>query len=232
MILAGIFLGTSVHAVELEVKIPTLTVRGQASLYKPANELHLNLGVVTQGQTAEEVLKENNTTMHKIIESIEIVGLRDSEYQTGQFSVDPIYSQRPKLPPPNWQPQIVGYRVTNTIAIKTEKIKLAGELIDNAAGAGANRIDNLWFGLKDFRLYRAEAITEAATNATVDARTLSKAMHVVLQKILSVSLDDACSIVGTPKGPTFVRAMLGESAPIQRGDIEIRASVTIVYEIE
>ncbi|NGX43372.1 MAG: 26 kDa periplasmic immunogenic protein [Chlamydiae bacterium] len=233
----GIFLAmlavtTLAQAEASETKAPTLAVKGQATIRKPADEISLNIGVVSQGETAEEALKENSAKMQRVLESIVIAGLQGDEYKTGRFSIHPIYSQRPQSPPPNWQAQIIGYEVTNSIAIQTDKVKLTGEIIDQATQAGANSVGNIRFGLKEPRAFRSEAIKIATQNAITDAEALSTAADVDLVRILSLSLDDAQAISPSPRGQFYAKAMATEGVPIEAGDIEIIATVTVVYEVD
>lgn len=214
-------------------EIPKLAVRGMAELDKPADQLRITVGVVTEGKDAPEVLEENAKRMSDVVKAVQHAGLDEDEYQTGQFRVMPQYSRRPRNPDVEWVPQIVGYQVTNTLDIKTKKLKLAAELIDAANKAGANSIDSIAFDLADPRKYRAEAIAEATKNAIDDANVLAGSASLRLVRIMSISLDSA---EPQPPSPMSRRVMMAGAAaeavtPIEPGDVTIRASVNIVYEI-
>ncbi len=132
------------------------------------------------------------------------------------------------------RPHIVGYEVTNSLSISTGKLALAGELIEAANEAGANSIDAIVFDLANPRTHRAEAIAAAATNARSDAGILARSSGVKLARVLSVSLDDAGRRPFTPTAARAGMAMAQAAVapPIRPGDVTVRASVTIVYEIE
>ena len=216
--------------------ISKLTLKGQATLHKPADQMSITIGVATIGVDAETALKENNEKMQAVVQSLDKIGLSKQEYETGQFSIRPIYSQQPKDAPEDWKPSIKGYEVLNNVNVKTTQLKLAGDLIDAASGAGANRIENINFDLKDPQIYRAEAITAASANALGDAHVLSKATSQRLVKVLAISLDEAQYLPPAPRpiamymAKGFAPAMA--SAPISAGNVEVSANVTIVYEIE
>lgn len=210
---------------------PTLTVRGHASLTKPADQLLLSIGVVTNKRTAQDALTENSGDMRDIIHNLQSSGLSDQEFSTGQFSIQPIYTQRPQNSPSDWQAQIIAYEVTNTLHIKTDKVNLAGEIIDSVTAAGANTIDSIRFVLKDPLIYRAEAIAAATANAIADANALSKAAKVNIRRVFSVNLDDAqvnCPIARVP----YLAKSMASSTPIEAGDVEVSASVTLTYEVD
>ncbi|MCZ6735592.1 MAG: SIMPL domain-containing protein [Planctomycetota bacterium] len=214
--------------------VAKLTVRGDAQLHKPADQLRLNVGVVTEATQAGEALQENSRRMVDVVEALEEVGLTKGEYETGQFHLQPQYSRRPRQAGPEWRPQIIGYQVTNTLSIKTKRLDLAGELIEAANQAGANSIGAIGFELADPRTHRAEAIAAATANALADAHTLADAASVQLVRIITITLDEAAHwqpirTMAARAGPALAEAAV--PPPIVPGKITVRAGVTVIYEI-
>ncbi len=212
---------------------PKLTIRGQAELEKPADQVRLSIGVVTEDKEAGAALKDNNRLMEGVIKAIERVGLTEDEYETGRFRIRPEYDRRPRQPEPNWEPKIKGYEVTNTLVVKTKQLDLAGEIIAAANKAGANTAEISGFELSDQRRYRAEAIAEATRNALTDAATLAEAASLELVRVLAINLDNTPNRM--PQRAMASRsagmAEAGSRPPINPGDIKVTATVTIVYEI-
>ncbi len=223
---------TLAAADDVNAVVPVLTVRGAAQLQKPADQLRISVGVVIESDEAPTALRENTRQMNDVIDALKKTGLTDKEYQTSRFQIQPVYTRRPRQAPVDWKPKIIGYRVSNSLNVKTKKLELAGELIQAANEAGANSIDSISFGLADPRRHRVEAIRAATANALTDARTLADAANLRLVRVLSITLDQAAA----PR-PTIQRMSAGmamaEAAPppIQPGDVTVRANVTVVYEI-
>lgn len=217
------------HSSETVEIIRSLAVRGSASLPKPADELRINIGVLSQGKTAKLALEENSSKMNQLIGALKKAGLTESEYQTGRFSIRPLYNQRPKGVDNSWTPKVVGFEVDNSLSIKTDKIDQAGSIIDHATQAGANAINSIHFQLKNPQVYRAEAIQAATKNAINDANSLSAAAGVKLKNIRSLSIDNAQAL--PTQQPYMMKSMMADSAPIIAGDIAISVSVTLIYEI-
>lgn len=211
-----------------ENSTPLLSVRGHATLSKPADELHISIGVVSQAKLAKAALDENSSQMNKLIASLKNKGLKESEYQTGRFSINPVYSRRPKNAEPDWSPEIVGFEVRNSLAIVTNKIDEAGNLIDLAAQAGANSIDSIQFRISNPQEHRDSLIRAATKNAIEDAKSLAEAAGVKLVRIHAISVDDAQT---SPRQPYLMKSMMAENTPIIAGDVEMSASVTVIYQI-
>lgn len=215
--------------------IPRLYVRGAAELQKPADQLRISIGVLTEHADPTQALQDNTRRMRAVVDAVERVGLSDDEYETGRFQIRPVYSQGPPRQQADhtWRPEIVAYSVTNTINVKTQQMQLAGQIIQSANRAGANSIDSIQFTLADPRVHRAEAIAVATANARSDARALAEAAGVRLEQVLEVRLDDAQPI--RPPQPMMAERMMAMDAdgapPISPGDVTVRASVNLVYRI-
>jgi uncharacterized protein YggE len=210
--------------------LPRLTVVGEATLEVPADQLELNLGVVTEDASATEALERNAAVMRDVVRALHKIGLTDKEYQSGRFRLRPRYSARPRNAEPGWQPQITGYEVINSIAVKTTQLDLAGKLVEAANAAGANTIDNLRFTLKDERTQRRDVITQATRNARSDALAMASAADLRLVRILNIRLSDADVQPGSLDiGRKLATASSG--TPLDPGALELTAKVVIVYEI-
>lgn len=211
--------------------IPKLSVSGQATLRKPVDELNMTVGVVNTNTSAQEAIKENSARMQSVINALDKLGLAKSEYQTGHFSITPTYTPYPKNPPPDWKQTINGYEVNNSVHIRTDKLSLAGQIIDATSKSGANTVNNIHFGLKDHREYGDEALTAATKNALADAKVIADAAGVKLVRLLSISLNNTPSI--SPRMNVYAKAYAAEAAPtpIEPGDIDISANVLVIFEI-
>ncbi len=211
--------------------IPKLVVSGSSALHKPADQVTLTISCVTQHETAENALSENNSSMQNVIANLQLAGLVKGEYHTGQFNVQPIYSQAPRYNiPDDWKAKIIAYEVTNSITVKTQKIELTPAIIDAAGQAGANHIANINFGLNDASQYRSEAITDATANAVRDAEAIARAANIQLVRILDIKLDQP-SVYQIPGPNMHFMAKMAEDAFIEAPDVDITANVVVTYEI-
>lgn len=219
---------------ESKNEFPQLTVKGEAQLLKPADQMQLTIGVVTKDADLHQAMKENGSKMDEVIHSLNQVGLTSEEYQSGQFHVYPIYTQRPQDAPEAWQPSINHYEVVNTIQVKTQKLAIADQIIASAASAGANKIEDIQFNLSNPRVYRDEAIKVAAQNGIHDAKVLAEAAQIKLIGIRSLALDQSQHFF---PGPYQARALnltkmeSDISVPIEAGNVQVQATVNIVFDI-
>ena len=69
--------------------------------------------------------------------------------QTSQFSVMPLYEQRPPERESTAPPRIVGYQVSNQVTARVREIDRLGAVLDALVSAGATNIDGPWFDIAD-----------------------------------------------------------------------------------
>jgi uncharacterized protein len=214
-----------------ETITPQLVVKGDATVHMPADQMELVIGVVTQNPDSGKAVQDNNVKMRKVIDAIQNTGLTVDDYQTGNFNIQPVYKY-----PQNEAAKLMGYEVTNTLKIKTQKIDLADKIIGAAAGTGANKVESIVFNLKDPHSYKDLAIQQAAQHALSDARALAQTTQVKLVRVLNLSLDQTQNHFPRPMAYASAKMVGGADnsydAPIEIGDVEISATVSITFEIE
>ena len=151
--------------------------------------------------------------------------------KTSQYSVRPVYEWNDQQK----QNVLTGYRAINQVLVKTHRMDVVERIIDAALAAGANRVDTLDFSLVKETSNCGELIAKAAMNARQEAQVLATALGVKLGKIKSA--DPSCGPVSTggPGGQftaMAAKARKPSKTPIEAGQIELKATVRIVFRIE
>ena len=216
---------------DLSTAFSRLTVHGEAKVEVPPDQLRLRLAVVTSNADSDLALSDNNRQMTQLIAALKDLGLTDDDYRTGQFQTYPEWSRPPRPAPANWQRSIVGYRVSNELLVQTSRVELAGKLLAAAQSAGADQIGGLTFALEEPADHREEAIVLATRRAMRKAQTLAAAAGVKLGSIQSLTLDQASAPGPMPRMEMMASAMTADAVPVNAGDVEVRAGVTVVFRL-
>jgi len=214
---------------------PSLSVRGEAQLMVSPDQVVMVAGVLSEAKQAKKALADNSQAMQKVMDALLALGLKKKEMTTQSFSVQPRWSPRPRNPDAGWRSEIIGYRVNNSVQVKTTQLDLIGELIAQATQAGANQIQSVSFGLSNPREYRSKALSQAVENARADADITAKAAGSAIKGILTLHVDQAVASVERVEKSMLMRsASMADAAPvppINSGDISVRASVSITYKL-
>ena len=213
----------------------TISVSGSAIASSNPDTLIIVLGVESEAKTANESLSQNSNSLNSVISSLSNSGISEDDIQTSNFSIYPLYDSI-KDSDGNWQQILNGYRVSNILSIKTEKIDSAGDIIDAAVSSGANRVDNISFQLSDDKSQKISdnLIADAINDATQKAE---KALVPLKQKIVGVKSVIVHDNV-VPYYDSQMRASFDgfaessmKSTPLLSGDEKITTNVSVVFYI-
>ncbi len=213
---------------------PTLSVRGEARLEVEPDQVSVSLGVMSQAKTAKKALAENSKAIKAVIDALYGVGLKKKDVSTRRFNVQPVWSSRPRNADSLWRAKIIAYRVNNSVQVTTTQLPLVGDVINAATTAGANQVQSVNFGLENPRQFRSQAIAKAVKNARADADVAAEASGSSIKGVKTIHLDQAVASIEQAESFKVMRSAVAEAAPappINAGDITVRASVSIVYEL-
>lgn len=204
-----------------------IEVSGVGQVNAAPDEATIFFAVESFAATSDEAARQNANTMEQVIAALVAAGTPREEIETRNFSVYPEYDHDRD----GDSPRIRGYRVSNQVMMKTRELDRVGALIDNALGAGANRMDGINFGLQDSSAAEQQALRQAVQQARAVAQTLADELGVPLGPVIKAST----SSYAAPPMPYMARGMVMESAavdtPIQPSQQTVRAQVQLVFAI-
>lgn len=211
-----------------------LNVNGVGTVQRAPDRAVILIAVESRATTAQEAAQSNATRMDAVSAALRRVGVVPPKVRTVSYELRPEYSRPdPRATTPD-TPRVTGYVASNMVRAEVDSIQRVGAVIDAAVAAGANRIANLSFELRDPESARLEALRVAVERARAEAELLASAAGQRLGQPQSIS-----SSSGWQPQPMYSRvAMEGDMAlaqaptPIQGGNLTITANVSITYLLE
>ncbi len=202
----------------------TVRAVGTATVSAQPDLVRVSASVVTSAPTAAAASDQNATIVDKVFNQVRAVVGNAGQIRTTGYSLSPNYN----APRDGTPAQVVGYTVTNTLEVTSPDLTKAGQIIDTANSAGANRINGLSFGLRDSNDAQTQALTRAATRARDQARAIAQGVGLSLGSILSLE-------EGVVSGVSPIRAIAAPDAAaatrVEPGLVEITANVTLEAEL-
>lgn len=206
-----------------------LTVTGDAVVTLPADMAVVTLGV---RETATDVREAQSTVNEKIAAvrtALTALGIENADISTDSLY---IYANYDYSSDDN---RIVSYTATNTLRVTVRDVNSAGTAIDAAFGAGANTLENVYFGASDDSDAQDQAYQEAVAAAMHKAEVIAAAAGMQLDTIVSISESQAYNSYDTGNyvRATAAVAEAADGAPtdIQASGVLVNASVTITYRL-
>jgi uncharacterized protein YggE len=209
-----------------------LTVNGNGELWVEPDEATVRLGVEAQEPDARQAQEQVNRVAGEILRQVRAVGIPAESIQTAELRLTPVYSRSDPRQVESQQPRIIAYQASNVVSVRIEDLDLLGRVLDQGLGAGANRLEGVSFSLRDDLPWRKKALAVAVAEARAKAEAMATALDVRLEGVKEAQ-EGGVSIV-TPRFAE-TRMMTAQVAaaptPVASGQIQIAASVTLVYRI-
>ena len=208
----------------------TLSVMGHGEVKASPDLAFIELAVETTAETAAKATSENARRTTAVIDALKKkIGEKDRVTTTG-YSLQPQYANR--RPGSEAPPEIVGYVASNHVRVETRDLTKAGDLIDAAIASGANRTDVLSFMLENRAPHLREALKEAGAEARAQAESIAESLGVELGEVLNASTSGAPSPMPMYKERMVAMAADQVSTPVEPGEVEVSATLTVTYRIE
>jgi len=188
----------------------------------------ISLSVLSEKNTAKEVMQDNSAKMNDIIKFVKDNGVQDKDVQTSGYYLTPRYDF------PNGNRVFRGYDLTSTLAVKIRNLDKISDIIDGAVTRGANQVGDIQFIIDDETKLKDEARDKAIAQAKDKAQQIAKGAGLTLGKIVSFSENDGM-VYPQPlymdKGISAGQG--GGAAPaVEQGSQEIDINVTLGFELK
>lgn len=204
--------------------VHSITVSGTGTATVVPDRVSFTVGVFTNAPTVGEAYKTNSAKTQKVIKALEDLGVKQTEIQTSNFSIQTAY----EVDGPRKQR---GFNVTNSVTVTREDPKAASDLLNAAVEAGANEAGALSFFAADPRAARDRAIERAMDNARAQAEKLAATAGATLGKVTRITTVNENEVTPYSKN-AVAESITVTSAIVESGVETISYSVTVTYELK
>jgi uncharacterized protein YggE len=206
-----------------------LTAAGNYEITVDPDEAEVWAGVSIVDVSADLAQNEVNTVMNDMIDALKRAGISESDMSTERLSLHEETSWD------NGKREVIGWRATQILKIKTTDLTKVGTIVDVAVENGANQIQNINFGLSSAKEaeYKNQALAEATKSAKEKAETMADSLGVRLKGVKSISESGyyARPYAYTMEAKVDMAEVVAEAAQVMPGDVTVSANVNVVYYV-
>lgn len=216
----------------------SFSVSGEGKVVAKPDIATFTFGVVNEGGTDIAALnKENTERGNKIIAFLKGEGVKDEDVKTEQYNISPRYQSsfcRVGVCPP---PTIVGYTVTQSVAVKVRDFSKIGMILSGAVERGANNVSQLNFTIDDPVAVENEARAKAIAQARAKAELVADAGDFSVGRLLGIDEGGFQPYYAEKAVRTVAFDSVSMGAPlpapsIEPGSQDVVVNVTLRYEID
>lgn len=217
----------SAGAVDAAAPERTVTASGSGTVHATPDQADMSFGVTATNTNAKKSLEAASKAVDRITAAMAKAGIAKEDVQTQDVNVNPNYNYRaPK-------PTITGYTTNITVRVTVRDIGTLGDVIGAANAAGADNIQGPGFTISDDSEFHDQAIDKAVADARKRAEAMAKAAGKSVGAVVSIS-EVSISSPSPYYGAKDLRAGSADavSVPVSLGQLDVVASVTVVYELK
>ncbi|MBZ4665872.1 SIMPL domain-containing protein [Mahella sp.] len=215
---------------DVKIDKSILTAAGEGKVMVKPDRATINMGVQTEDKDAKTAQTQNAQKMDAVMKKLKTLGISDDDIKTSQYNVFPQYDYNDD------KSTLRGYQVINMVNVIVKDTAKLGDIIDQAAQAGANQMDSVAFTISEQDKYYNEAIAKAIEQAKEKANVMANTAGVKVKAIINVSEATAgYQPVYGMGGVEYAKDQaLAATAPtpIASGQLEVKANVVVTFEIE
>lgn len=199
-----------------------IIVSAKGTIKTPADLVYITLGANETDSSARQAQAIVARKMTEIIKKLKSSGVSQQQLETTRLNLSPSYKYG------NGESRLIGYTAENLLKITIKNLDNVGQIIDTAIEAGANKVNNIIFTLKDDSAHKKMALDKAFKTAKAKAKALAAAAGLSLTRI--VKIQEAGAVVAENNARAFMAGKGGSGTTVVPGRVEVKANVTVVYE--
>ena len=204
-----------------------LNVSGSGDVMVEPDTAYVSLSVDVMRRTAQKAQAADASIMQDVLASIEKLGIAKSDIQTASFNIWPEIRYEN-----NQAPKTVGWRCSNSLTVTVSDLSKTSRVIDAGINAGATNVQGITFDRKDITAYKKQALDKAVKDARAKAEAIVKAAGLRIVGVKSISENGYFAPSPMQNDNSFKIMSVGAETPVSPRSLEIKAAVSVVYQVE
>jgi uncharacterized protein YggE len=201
-------------------QVPVVVTAGEGAVHKAPDRAWVTIGAESRAATAQEAQRANADAMSAVNAKLKAAGIPPDAIQTIGYDLQPEFDYA------NGRQRLRGYVARNQVQIKVDALEKLGDIIGAAVATGATNVSGIRFDLRDRQAAEREALRLAVADARQRADAAAAGAGMRVESVLRI--EEQRDIPVQPRPMMMARAEAAPSTvPIEAGEIEIRARVTL-----
>ena len=228
LMVVAVFAVSVPAAAQQPLPVPVIVTSGEAVVKRAPDRAWVTIGAESRARTAQEAQRLNTDAMTAVIEKIKAAGIAPEAVQTTGYNLQPEFDYR------DGKQTLRGYVARNQVQVRVDTLATTGDVIAAAVSTGATNVSGVRFDLKDRDGVERQALRLAVQDARRRADSAASGAGVAIDRIIKI--EEQRDVIDGPRPMPMAMAMRSEAAqaavPIEAGELEVRARVTLTAAIK
>lgn len=156
----------------------TISVTGVGEVFATPDVTTFTFTVEAKEADASAAQSKSAETMNAVLAYLKETGVEEKDVKTEYYNLAPEYEYPQSMCtqwscPPQGEPKLVGYKVSQNVSVKVRDTAKAGEIISKVGEKGAMNVSGLNFTIDDEEVLKTEAREKAIADAKEQAEVLA-----------------------------------------------------------
>jgi uncharacterized protein YggE len=207
---------------------PVIVAQGEALLMLPPDRAYVSIASEGHAQKSPDAQRQAAAAMTSVEAELKRLGVAADMMRTTSYTVQPQYDYA------NNRQTFREYLARNVIEVRVDDLAKLADIIDAAGTSGATSVSGLRFDLKNRSTAELDALRRAVRDANARALAIAEGANKTLGPIIRLQEQRSSS-----PSPVFQGQMAGGGGggrsggtPIEPGEIQVRATVTLTVAIK
>lgn len=205
-----------------------IVTTGEGVVKRAPDRAWVSIAAESRARTPQEAQRLNTDAMTAVVDKIKVSGIAPDAIQTTGYSLQPEFDYA------NGKQSLRGYVARNQVQVRVDALAKTGDVIASAVATGATNVSGVRFDLKDREGVEREALRLAVQDARRRADAAAAGASVRIEGVLRIEEQRGATDGDRPMpmAMPMMRAEAGQAAvPVEAGEIEVRARVTLTVSI-
>ena len=207
---------------------PVIVTSGEGVVKQAPDRGWVTIAAESRARSAQEAQRLNTEAMSAVNDRLKAAGIAADAIQTTGYNLQPEFDYA------NGKQTLRGYVARNQVQVRVDALPKIGEVIAAAVATGATNVSGVRFDLKDRDTVERQALTLAVRDARRRADAAASGASVQIDRVIRIEEQrDTIEIPRPmPMGMAMMRSEAPQAVPIEAGEIEVRARVTLTASIK
>jgi uncharacterized protein YggE len=206
---------------------PVIVTNGEGLVKRAPDRAWVTIGAESRARTAAEAQRLNTDAMTAVLGRIKAAGIPADAVQTTGYNLQPEFDYA------NGKQTLRGYVARNQVQVRVDTLAKTGDVITAAVATGATNVSGVRFDLKDRDGAEREALRLAVRDARGRADAAASGGGLTIERVIRI--EEQREMTDGPRPLQMNMAMMESraqaSVPVEAGEIEVRARVTLTVAI-
>lgn len=201
-----------------------ITVSGAAEQEVAPDIAYVYISIYGRGESADNAASSAAAKTAAVKKALLGLNITSDKFESVNYYLSPVYNKN----------KVTGYQANNNLKISVNDLSKVGSVIDKAAAAGVDAVNNIEFSVSNKELLQRQLLSAAVENARQHAAVVANAGNRNLGRMIAVNVNNSYNNVGRMYNSVMLKseAAADTATVIKAKNIKVSASVEVTYALQ